>query len=174
MSPAPSGKLRRRDDGGHVRLLPTVSRLSNGRQLRYEQLLRPWCAHLLANACGLRMITRLHGPDARLELHELPPEPARAQLDELLLALRHGMQAPPPIARRTAYAWLLAARDKPGSEADAARLAYEGGTFGPAGEAEQDPHLARAWPSFAALQAGGFEDWLRLYRPLLAAVARED
>jgi exodeoxyribonuclease V gamma subunit len=165
--------LRRRGDGGHVRLLPSVSRLTQGRQLRYDRLLRPWCTHLAANAAGLRLESRLHGPDARLRLAELPQDQARALLDALLEALRQGMQAPPPVARQTAYAWLLADPDKPGAAQHAARAAYEGGDFGPRGEAEQDPHLARAWPRFAAMHAAGFEDWLHLYRPLLDATHRE-
>ena len=135
--------------------------------LRHEKLIPAWIVHLLANADGLAMQSRIIGADAQPVLRELPREEAAALLDQLLLAMRSGMQAPLPIARKTAYAWLRSEKNP----MNAARDCYEGNPFAHApGELGEDPCLARAWPSFEALLAGGFEHWLPLYQALADAV----
>jgi exodeoxyribonuclease V gamma subunit len=84
------------------------------------------------------------------------------------------MQAPLPIARRTAYAWLLAEREQK-EPFDAAQKCYEGSDApaAPPGEMNREPCLGRTWRSFADLHADGFEHWLALYRPLLDAAVLE-
>ena len=166
--------LRTSDDGALARLLPMAGNLCQGKAIRYERLLPAWVVQLLANANGVALATRFFAPDATVVLKPLEASAAAELLNTLLEAWRQGMQQPLPIARRTAYAWLLAERDaKPAFEA--ARYAYEGSELpaAPPGEMSREPCLARSWRSFSALHADGFERWLALYRPLLNAAALE-
>ncbi|MEO8998349.1 MAG: exodeoxyribonuclease V subunit gamma [Rhodanobacter sp.] len=160
--------LRRDDAGHHCRLeLLNGALLTRDGALRHEKLIPAWIIHLLANANGLVMQTRVISSDAQPSLRALSREEAIRQLDPLLAALRVGMQSPLPIARKSAYAWLCS--DK--NPMAAATLCYEGSAFAPGpGEVGEDPCLARAWPSFDALHEGGFEQWLPLYQALIDAV----
>ncbi len=164
--------LRRNEAEQHGRLELVNGALAdkNGK-LRHEKLLSAWVIHLLANANGLHMQTRLIGADAQARLDALSPEDAAAQLDALLAALHEGMQSPLPIARKTAFAWL----QSPKNPVTAAKACYEGNSFAHIpGEAGEDAYLARAWPSFEALQAGGFERWLPLYQAVVDATSGSD
>lgn len=164
--------LRRDVHGRHRRLeLVNGSLLDKTQALRVDKLVRVWPAHLLANACGLAMQTQVIGIDAQPVFLALSREQASALLDSLLDALRHGMDEPLPMARRTAFAWFKAA-DNNRDPAKPAQLCYEGSDFGGSpGESQQDACLARAWPSFAAMHAAGFETWLSLYAPMNLALA---
>jgi exodeoxyribonuclease V gamma subunit len=164
--------LRRNDaeQYGRLELVNGALADKNGK-LRHEKLLSAWVIHLLANANGLHMQTRLIGADAQARLDALSPEDAAAQLDALLAALHEGMQSPLPIARKTAFAWL----QSPKNPVTAAKACYEGNSFAHIpGEAGEDAYLARAWPSFEALQAGGFERWLPLYQAVVDATSGSD
>ncbi|MFC3651085.1 exodeoxyribonuclease V subunit gamma [Dyella humi] len=166
--------LRTGHDGTFVRLLPMAGQLCHGKAIRYDRLQQPWPLHLLANANGIALSTRFLASDATVVLQPLDRNEASALLNTLLDAWQHGMQAPLPIARRTAYAWLLAERDEKDSF-DAAQKCYEGSDApaAPPGEMSREPCLARTWRSFSALHADGFEHWLSLYRPLLDAATLE-
>jgi exodeoxyribonuclease V gamma subunit len=175
------GDLRDNGAGGHVRLIATASALANNDVVRHDKLLDAWAAHLLANANALQLTSHIVGPDATLALPALPADTARAHLDELCAALRAGMQSPLPIARKTAFAWLRveAANQEDGDgklkdPAQVARQCYDHASHQHGhGEVDDDACLQREWPDFAALHDAGFENWLHLYRPLLA-VARND
>ncbi|WP_233510792.1 exodeoxyribonuclease V subunit gamma [Dyella psychrodurans] len=166
--------LRTGDDGTLARLLPMAGNARDSKNIRYDKLLYPWVLQLLANANDKRVSTYFLAPDATVALHPLERDEAATLLNALLDAWQQGMQAPLPIARRTAYAWLIAARDEK-TPFDAAEKCYEGSdaTGAPNGEMSRDPCLARTWRSFAALHADGFEHWLPLYRPLLDAAVLE-
>jgi len=162
----------RRDEDGQLRRLELVSGnlLDKAGKLRFDKLTHAWVIHLLANANGLAMQTQLIGIDDQPVLAAMPREHAAQMIDALLAALRLGMDAPLPIARRSAFAWLDAAASGK-DPIKAAVLSYEGSDYGPAiGEVRQDMYLARAWPTFAQLQQAGFEDWLLLYQPLMMAL----
>lgn len=159
-----------RTDSGtaFVRLLPIAGRICHSKAIRYDKLLPFWVLQLLANANGIALSTHILASDGTVVLKHLASDEAAALLDQLLDAWKQGMQAPLPIARRTAYAWLLAERNnKPSYEA--AQSCYDGSDApqAPAGEVSHEPCLARTWRNFAALYADGFERWLSLYRPLL-------
>lgn len=167
--------LRSDHAGNLARLLPMAGQLCQGKALRYDRLLQAWPLQLLANANGITLSTRFFAPDATVVLQALDRQHAMTLLNASLDAWEHGMQTPLPIARRTAYAWLLAERD--GKEPfDAAQKCYEGSDApsAPPGEMSREPCLARTWRSFSALHADGFEHWLALYRPLLDAATLED
>ena len=160
--------LRSADDGSLVRLLPMAGKLQQGKHIRYDRLLNAWVLQLLANANDISLSTHLFAADTTIVLHACTRSEAVTYLDQLLDAWLHGMQAPLPIGRRTAYAWLQA--EAAGKEAfDAAQTRYEGIDVPntPPGEVNDELCLARTWPSFSALHAAGFEHWLPLYRPLL-------
>ncbi len=152
-----SGKLRQKDGG-----------------LRHDKLIGAWLIHLLAHAHGLRLQTRVIGADAQVILRVLDKAEAAMWTDSLLAALREGMNAPLPIARKAAYAWLQHAQDENKARKQA-ELAYEGSDFSQVpGEVEEDACLARAWPSFARMEAAGFTAWLELYRPLMDVASPGD
>jgi len=169
------GDLRGGDDGTLVRLLPMAGNVREGKSIRYDKLLQPWVLQLLANARGTHLSTHFFAPDGTVALRAMAADNAAALLNALLDAWRQGMQAPLPIARRTAFAWLIAERgEKP--PAEAAKACYEGSDLpgAPGGEVHRDPCLARSWRHFGALQTDGFERWLSLYRPLLDSAELED
>jgi exodeoxyribonuclease V gamma subunit len=168
--------LRRDGHGGHLRLeLVHGALLSRDKTLRHDKLIPAWIIHLLANAGGLAMTTRLVGVDAQPVLRALTPQDAAGHLDALLDALRAGMQSPLPVARKTALAWLQAASSEKKDPVAAARSCYEGDGYGHVvGEARADAYLARAWPCFDDMLAAGFEHWLGLYRALRDAVQPQE
>lgn len=148
-------------------------RQKNG-DIRHDKLIGAWVIHLLAHAQGLHLHTHVIGKDAQVTLRALDATEARALADDLLAALDEGMRAPLPIARKAAFAWLQYADDSEKARKQA-QLVYEGSGFGGApGEVEEDPCLARAWPSFARMQAAGFDSWLKLYRPLMDTASLGD
>lgn len=163
------GDLREGDDG-LVRLVATASKLTAEKQgeLRVEKLLDTWTVHLLANANALKLTSIVIAPDATVRLQPIDASEAREQLDTLLAAYHQGMQAPLPITRRTAYAWLGDGNDP--SKAAARSYDRSANDYGH-GEVEDDDCLARHWPDFAHLHAAGFERWLPAYAPLAQAVA---
>jgi exodeoxyribonuclease V gamma subunit len=162
--------LRHGGDARYTRLELVPGKLLQKSAIRYDKLLGAWVVHLLAHACGLTLRTRLIGQDAQLVLAPLEQADAKATLDALLEAMLRGMSAPLPVARKTAFAWLQQADDEE-KAIKAAQLAYEGSDFGGVGEVREDACLARAWPDFGAMQAGGLVQWLDLYRPLMTVVS---
>ncbi|QRN55900.1 exodeoxyribonuclease V subunit gamma [Dyella caseinilytica] len=169
--------LRTSADGTLARLLPVAGNLCQDSAIRYDKLLQPWVLQLMANANDIPMSTRFLGPDATIVLKPLEHAYASELLNALLDAWRHGMQQPLPIARRTAYAWLLTERNEKSKRdpAEAAEKCYEGsdGYSVQQGEMHQEPCLARTWGRFSLLYADGFEHWLPLYRPLLDVAEKE-
>ena len=164
----------RTDNESTVRLLPMAGRIGQGKAIRYDKLIQPWVLQLLANANGVALSTHFLASDGTVVLNALARDNAAVLFGQLLDAWKLGMQAPLPIARRTAYAWLLAEHhNKPPYEA--AQNSYEGSDVpqAPPGEVSREPCLARTWRNFAALYAAGFERWLPLYRPLLDAAVLE-
>ena len=143
---------------------------SPGKEFKWHRLAAPWVAHLAGNAAGLALRTVLVAADGDLVLPPLRQDAAAQWLDQLAQAWRAGMMAPPPVAVRTAFAWLATPEDKQPREQ--ARRVYEGG-FQARGERDRSLYLARQFPDFDSLWSdGGFAEWARtLYGPLHDAVA---
>ncbi|MFM2329550.1 MAG: hypothetical protein RLZZ494_1653, partial [Pseudomonadota bacterium] len=188
-----TGLHRSADHSVPVVMLLSASRLCgksnrNGLVPRKDALLEAWLLALVAAACGQPLQLILVGRDATLTATSPPPDEATATLKRLLTAWRCGQQAPLPVARRTALAWLeRAATLSAQLEGDVlphelepafmdARSAYEGG-FAQAGEVQQDACLARLFPDFERLLNAfaddehghplRFADWATwLYEPL--------
>lgn len=160
----------RAGDGDRLRVVVEASAVERGkdrfRERRDHVVLRHWPAHLAAQLGG-PTATRLVSPDGGAVLPPLEADVARGYLADWLAAWDEGMRAPLPLAVRTAFAWLKA---KPERREEEARKAYEGDDRRP-GERDRDAHLARAWPDFDALRAGGFADCVqRLLEPMRAAL----
>ncbi|MFT4190040.1 MAG: hypothetical protein QM617_00775, partial [Comamonas sp.] len=170
--------------GVHLQLIS--GRLHEGASYKWQALLRHWATHLALQTAGAPVRTLLVSASGDVVLAPLPEDVARAHLDDLLDAWADGLREPLPVASRTALAWLGQIGAGAGSEGEgshgesaaeaaarkaerAARQAYEGG-YAAAGERDRSAALARAWPDFDGLLAGGaFAAWAeRLYRPLLA------
>jgi exodeoxyribonuclease V gamma subunit len=134
--------------------------------LRAEKLADAWLSQLAACAAGMAVTGYLVARDAVVEIAALDCEGARARLAEVVALWRANLDAPLPVASRTALAHL--ADGKPEAVYDGSESSHEGA---PPPEG-QDPALARLWPDFEALAAQPGWPALaeRLYAPLLAWV----
>jgi exodeoxyribonuclease V gamma subunit len=122
-------------------------------------LIGPWLRQLAAAASGHPLTGYLVARDAIVTMAPLDPATALAELAGVVALWRRNLDQPLPTACKTALA-LLRNGDP--------RATYDGG-FEMSGEVD-DLCLARLWPDFAVLSAGG--DWLEtslaLYGPLAA------
>jgi exodeoxyribonuclease V gamma subunit len=155
--------LRRGDETPYARLELASGKLLQKNELRYDKAINAWVVHVIAHALGLRMQTRIIGVDATLLVRPLALDDADMCLNAMLSCLREGMCMPLPVARKTAF-------NDPEKARKQAQLIYEGSAYGGIGEVQDDAYLARAWPRFEALEAGGFHHWLALYQPMLASI----
>jgi exodeoxyribonuclease V gamma subunit len=152
--------LRQGADGATCAFELQAGRLCSGPKFLpiLSKLVPAWVRALVAGACGHALHGVLVGRDATLTLPPVAPEAARDGLSALLAAWREGMDAPLPLACRTALAQVAGV-------ADLAPF-YEGSDRAPGEVAE--PCLARCWPDLEALLADGrfTRLALALYGPL--------
>jgi len=155
---------RLRTGGGeHVWLVQVSGKLLDKKGApRGEKLVLPWLRQLAAGASGAAVTGYLVGRDATLTMAPIAPGDALACLRALAHLWRANLDAPLPVACRTALAHL--------SGGDP-RAVYDPG-FETDGEVA-DACLARLWPEFAALRAAA--GWPAvaeaLYGPLAAWIA---
>ena len=156
--------LRANAAGERARVLLVASRLINtsGKAAyRHEVLWRYWPAHLAAQL-GRPTVTRLLSALGDARFAPLDADTARDLLADLLRARDAGLCRPLPFAVKTAAELLIGKNP---------RKAYEGDDFNFTGERGDDPHLARAWPDYAALENAGLEKWAaRLLQPMFDAL----
>jgi exodeoxyribonuclease V gamma subunit len=159
------GGLRLDTMGQRGRVVLESSDLVKDRQYRGEVVIRHWVDHLAGHLSGASLTTQIISKVGDVVLPPFAPDQAQRYLTDLLTAWQEGMTRPLPLAAKTAFVWL-----KGGSE-DAARRTFEGG-FKQTGEVETDAYLARAYPDFDRLWAGGeFTQWAEaLLRPLYLAL----
>ena len=141
--------------------------LTTADKINYPNLLLQWVQHLAGCAVGMNIQTLVMGFDAVIEISPITQADALEQLKTVLGDWYGGMQAPLPVACKTAFAWLDAAPDK---ALHAAQSRYEGDDWNK-GEVDYDAYLARFFPSFASLKPEaaqeGFVDWAnKLYLPV--------
>ena len=150
-------KLRAGDDGAAWLVQISSKVLDKKGAPRGDKLIVPWLRQLACAAAGQPVTGYLVARDAIATFAPLDGLEARTQLAALARLWRRNLDAPLAVACKTALA-LLQGGD--------ARTTYDGG-FEISGEGE-DECLARLWPDFAALAAGG--EWLAnaqdLYGPL--------
>ncbi|TCK05900.1 exodeoxyribonuclease V subunit gamma [Marinobacterium mangrovicola] len=155
-------------DGAYALIRTSPQAVASKNGPRWHRLLRLWVEHLCGCAQGYDLRSWLVGPDTSVLIEPLAPKSAQEILEQMVSCWAQAMQAPPPLACKTGLALLT---EPPEKAIGAAARAYLGtGQF--AGEVQQDPALARAWPEFEQLADPGLEEgleaWARaLYEPLL-------
>jgi exodeoxyribonuclease V gamma subunit len=124
---------------------------------RGDKLIGPWLRQLAAAAAGASVSGYLVARDAIVTMAPLPADAARATLAGVVAQWRRNLDAPLPVACKSALAEL---------QKGDARATYDGG-FEISGEVA-DLCLARLWPDFAALTAAGAWPGVaqQLYGPL--------
>ena len=131
---------------------------------RGDKLIAPWLRQLACAAAGQRVTGYLVARDAVVVMAPLDQAKSLACLTALAALWRRNLDAPLAVACKTALA-LLNGGDP--------RAIYDG-SFQRSAEGE-DVCLARLWPDFAALAAGG--DWAAnaqaLYGPLAEWIAQD-
>ncbi|MDM0032801.1 exodeoxyribonuclease V subunit gamma [Variovorax sp. J22P271] len=174
------GGLRANAAGERCRLLLDSGSLVKDRSYRLDKLVPFWIAHLAAHLEGGSLTSRIVSKAGSVTLHPLPQAQARAGWSVLLDAWQQGLDRPLPLALRSALAWL----GKGGTQADidagapreAARACYEDSdpAYGKFGECDGNAYLARAFPNFESLWAGGefARRALALLQPMRDAVGR--
>jgi exodeoxyribonuclease V gamma subunit len=176
------GELRQSAAGERCRLILFSSSLISKGKYRWDQLLRPWVAHLAGNL-DAPMTTQLLSKAGHVRLEPLGANEARARLDTLMRLWQDGMTAPLPLAPLAGFAWLgkdgTADSGTESAAYAAARQAYESG-YQYTGEAQRSAYLTHQWPDFARLysaQSAHGHTFARLaealYAPLYAHVKRK-
>lgn len=160
-------RLRQNHDRSATGLMTlTAQTLRKKDRIQYHNLILPWLQHLTACADDTAVQSLIIGADTVLTLPPLELAEARTHLQNLLQAWHCGLQAPLPVACRTAFVWLSSATEK---ALEAAQVQYEGDDWND-GEVDYDAYLARFFPSFDRLyqtENGNFETWTEtLYRPM--------
>ncbi|MNN10108.1 RecBCD enzyme subunit RecC [compost metagenome] len=164
------GRVYQADDQSLLSITTVPNTISAGRNnYKWHRLIAPWVMHLAACAAGYPLNSALVASDLTLLLAPLPQEQAAQLLGDLLVARQAAMNAPLPVAAKTAFAWL--AQDDTDKALAAAARAYEGDERNSFGERSESIALARQFRDFAALTADEtFEGWCEtLYRPLFNA-----
>ena len=150
-------KLRTSEDGTAWLMQISSKVLDKKGGARGDKLIGPWLRQLAAAAAGHPLTGYLVARDAIVTMAPLDPAAAHADLAGVVALWRRNLDQPLPTACKTALA-LLRNGDP--------RATYDGG-FEMSGEVD-DLCLARLWPDFAAMTAGG--EWLdtsqALYGPL--------
>ena len=118
-------------------------------QARPEKLIDVWLHSLAAAAMGQPLHCVVVGRDAVVRALPQDTQAARAQLAQLLDTWAEGMRWPLPLPPGLALLWL-----KDPEHRNALVDAYEGSDFRRA-ERDQDPALARTYPTLEALLASG-------------------
>ncbi|EJN31159.1 exodeoxyribonuclease V, gamma subunit [Pseudomonas sp. GM84] len=163
------GRVYQADNQSLLSITTVPNTISAGRTLKWHRLIASWVMHLAACAAGYPLHSALLASDLTLLLDPLPQAQAAELLGHLLVSRQAAMNAPLPVAAKTAFAWL--AQDDPDKALAAAMRAYEGDGRNSFGERSESLALARQFRDFSALSADEtFEGWCEtLYRPLFSA-----
>jgi exodeoxyribonuclease V gamma subunit len=155
-------QLRAHGDGAASLMQISSKVLDKKGAPRGDKLIGPWLRQLGAAAAGQSVTGYLVARDAIVLMAPLEAGAAHDTLAQLVALWRRNLDAPLPTACKSALAQLA------GGDA---RQCYDGG-FELTGEVA-DLCLARLWPDFAALAAGGawIETAQALYGPLAAWLA---
>ncbi|MFC5460821.1 exodeoxyribonuclease V subunit gamma [Massilia niabensis] len=153
---------RLRTDGQQTAWLMQVSSkvLDKKGAARGDKLIDAWLRQLAAGAAGAGITGYLVARDAVVTMAPIEREEALGVLAYVAGLWQRNLDAPLPVACRTALAQ-LAGRD--------AREVYDGDGHEVAGEVEREPCLARLWPEFSSLAADG--NWPELAEALYGGLA---
>lgn len=151
---------QRADHQGHrLRLCvrPTTLYSKDGKDLKLDALASHWFDHVLACAAGEPARTVVVALDRAMDWAALPQAEAMALLSQWTDCWQAAWQAPAPAARKTACAWLQAAR-KPGKVDDAdagdeAAVEQWDGGFIVTSEYSTSPYLQLSFHSYDDVDA---------------------
>ena len=153
------GNLRRDADGVRGRVVLERGSVIEDGKYRRDKLIGHWIAHAAGHLGGEPLTSRIVSKAGDAPINPLAPEAAQAYLHRVLEAWHEGLQRPLPLAVKTAFAWIgKGGRPDTPLDSDAgreARIAFEGDGYKRLGERAYSDYLARAWPDFDALWAGG-------------------
>lgn len=171
------GNLRQNNAGDRALIFLQSSGLTTAKnQYKWTNFLRPWIAHLAANAMDeLPITTHVLSKAGDVSFHPYSRAEAEAYLGQIMAAWVDAMNLPLPVAPKTAFAYLDSLRKAGEDKAlDKARAAYESG-YQFTGEGDETPGLQRAYPDFDALVASDrFNHWVdQLYKPLWQNIKQE-
>ncbi len=171
------GNLRQNDAGDRALVFLQSSGLTTAKnQYKWTNFLRPWIAHLAANAIDEQPITtHVLSKAGDVSFHPYGRAEAEGFLGQIMTAWAEAMSVPLPVAPKTAFAFLDSLpKGGEGKALDKARAAYESG-YQFTGEGDENPGLQRAYPDFDALVASDrFVHWVgQLYKPLWQNVKPE-
>lgn len=163
------GRVQQRADQALLSITTVPNSISSGRTLKWHRLTSTWVMHLAACAVGHPLHSAVVATDVTLMLEPLAQSEASELLGDLLISRQAGMNAPLPVAIKTAFAW-LAQKDPDKALAEAAKT-YDGDGQKRAGERSEIPALIRQFSDFAAMSASEeFEGWCEaLYKPMFEA-----
>ncbi|MDZ3995393.1 exodeoxyribonuclease V subunit gamma [Pseudomonas sp. Teo4] len=164
------GRVYQADDQSLLSVTTVPNTISAGRNnFKWHRLTASWVMHLAACAAGYPLNSAVVASDLTLLLPPLPQADAGKLLGHLLVSRQAAMNAPLPVAAKTAFAWL--AQEDPDKALAAAERAYEGDGRTTFGERSESLALSRQFRDFAALMADEtFEGWCQtLYQPLFTA-----
>lgn len=137
-----------------IELIP--GRTHKGKERSWHRLLRPWVQHVLINATGAVTQTFIIAQESSIAFARLDPEQAMQIVQSWLECWQSGLNAPIPVALKTAMDFLKNQSD------GKAKDVYQGG-FQSVGEVQQSAALARQYPSYADLIADEtFAEWAEL------------
>jgi exodeoxyribonuclease V gamma subunit len=182
-------QLRRSSDqqGDGLIYLTAQHLINKDKTIKYPNLLLHWVQHLAACADHLPVQTFVIAADAVIEIPAIDQAEAYAVLQSLVEAYHQGMQAPLPVACKTAFAWLAASAGSDQDKAmEKAMSRYEGDDWTP-GEVDYDAYLTRFFPRFASLnqtnqettqntdQDKAFQYWAEnLYQPAFTQIKQHE
>ena len=133
----------------------------DGKQVRGHKLFHAWLRQLMAATWDHPIKGYIVATDVVIEVFPIAREEAMHNLQSLLACWLKGMDAPLPLACKTALAYLEAERS--GKDAHKAAAETYEGERNPQPEG-REPCLARQWPTFDALSAEA--EWLHWSRAL--------
>lgn len=172
--------LRGNAAGERARVVVDSRRMVNPRDKRYARHRLPahWVRHLAGHLGGQPLTTLVISPTGNAELAPLDVDDARTRWRELLTAWQEGMCRPLPLALQAGIVFLEkgghAGTSRDSDEAEAARSKYEDHDPDRSRLAEgvSNAYLARVFPSFDDLWAGGeFAVWCaRVLAPMAWSV----
>lgn len=170
--------LRTSDGGERARVVADSRSLVQDRRYQRDKLVGHWVRHLAGHLGGQPLTSVIVSKAGDVTLPPLPIDQARQLWRDLAHAWQDGMCRPLPLALRAGMLFIEKGGtsdtplDHPAAQAARARYEDHDERHNRWAEAVTNPYLARAYPTFADLWAGGeFAHWCHtLLAPLAQAV----
>lgn len=140
----------------YARIELVAGKINRGKERSWHRLLKPWVQHVLLNASGAPTQTLIIAQESSIAFASLSADKALQIALTWLECWQSGLNAPIPVALKTAMDFLKNQQDAKAKEV------YEG-SFKSTGEVQQSAALARQYPTYADLVADEtFPEWAQL------------